>query len=245
MKEYQDMHSYLDGEMSQSEITAFEESLNQSPALKNQLQSYQQIKSALKNCNEFPETNEVWSRCSERIQELSKTQSTENFFRKYSLAMVSAVAFVLLSAGLLNRMTTANFGEESLARTMSSSSAGVLYYRAEQSGRPEQWMSAQLGTRVRLPNFESKGLYFSSIEEINCPQTKVLRSIYTSSNNIFILLSSTSPDTIGIEGEPSRAVPGATCVQVARLNVISWKSGDVYFTMASKAPLSELEQIIK
>ena len=76
MIDREDLHSYLDGELSAAEEHAVKEILDKDPSSVAEFHSMQRVKDLLRTRTEPVEYEALWKSCQERLDEVDKTSES-------------------------------------------------------------------------------------------------------------------------------------------------------------------------
>ena len=97
------LHSYLDGELSETERKEVEAQLATCQASREELAAIQSVKTVLKGRLEAQSCDKTWAACQARLKEIERVEKSGNFVSKYSWAFAMGVAFVVIVGGTLSR----------------------------------------------------------------------------------------------------------------------------------------------
>ena len=97
------LHSYLDGELSESERKQIEAKLETCQASREELAAIQSVKTVLKGRLEPQTCDATWAACQARLKEIERVERSGNFVSKYSWAFALGVAVVVIVGGTFSR----------------------------------------------------------------------------------------------------------------------------------------------
>lgn len=97
------LHSYLDGELSESERKQIEAKLETCQASREELAAIQSVKTVLKGRLEPQTCDATWAACQARLKEIERVERSGNFVSKYSWAFAMGVAAVVIVGGTFSR----------------------------------------------------------------------------------------------------------------------------------------------
>jgi hypothetical protein len=133
------LHSYLDGELSETEVKEIEAKLANCQASREELAAIQSVKTVLKGRLESQTCDKTWAACQARLKEIERVEKSGNFVSKYSWAFALGVAMIVVVGGTFSRYTQ-----------QSSISTGALAGFVGKSNRmtPEKALSEAISTDV-------------------------------------------------------------------------------------------------
>ncbi|MBL8086521.1 MAG: hypothetical protein JNM85_00445 [Chthonomonas sp.] len=108
MKDFELMHSLADGQLEGEERNAALAKMSADPRLEAEYQQALALKSTLKRCVKGEMCNETWSLCKSRLDEIDRASNAQHFVSKYSWQMAACLFFLLVGAGIMNRVGSQN-----------------------------------------------------------------------------------------------------------------------------------------
>ncbi len=97
------LHSYLDGELSETEVKEIEAKLANCQASREELAAIHSVKTVLKGRLEAQNCDKTWAACQARLNEIERVEKSGNFVSKYSWAFAMGVAMIVIVGGTLSR----------------------------------------------------------------------------------------------------------------------------------------------
>lgn len=97
------LHSYLDGELSDSERKEVEATLATCQASREELAAIQSVKTVLKGRLDAQTCDKTWAACQARLKEIERVERSGNFISKHSWAFALGVAMIVIVGGTLSR----------------------------------------------------------------------------------------------------------------------------------------------
>lgn len=133
------LHSYLDGELSETERKQIEAKLETCQASREELAAIQSVKTVLKGRLEPQTCDATWAACQARLKEIERVEKSGNFVSKYSWAFAMGVAMIVIVGGTISRQSQ-----------QSSISTGALAGFVGKSNRmtPEKALSEAISANV-------------------------------------------------------------------------------------------------
>ena len=133
------LHSYLDGELSETERKQIESRLETCQASREELAAIQSVKTVLKGRLDTQTCDKTWAACQTRLKEIERVEKSGNFVSKYSWAFAMGVACVVIVGGTISRQSQ-----------QGSISTGALAGFVGKSNRmtPEKALSDAISTDV-------------------------------------------------------------------------------------------------
>lgn len=104
MIDREDLHSYLDGELSAAEEHEVKEILDKDPSSVAEFHSMQRVKDLLRTRTEPVEYEALWKSCQERLDEVDKSKRVESFVGRYSWGICALFFMVIAVGGYFNRV---------------------------------------------------------------------------------------------------------------------------------------------
>ena len=103
MNMHEELHAYVDGQMSDEEIRDFKQQLASNPDLQGQLDSIRNLKKFVATNSANLTCDDTWNSCTKRIAELEKVRRTEHFVGRYAWAICGTFAFIIAVAGVWHK----------------------------------------------------------------------------------------------------------------------------------------------
>lgn len=238
---FEQIHAYVDGELSQEEAAQFEATLETCADTKREFESAKKIKSTLRSICIPVENPALWQKCQSRFRDLDTAQRTEQVVNKFRLALASFVAVAIFGAAYFNRVNpTRSVGSESFASALSASPSSA----ATNTGiNPSEWISKQMNTPITIPNLESKGLKMDRMEMLDMQGNSVARICYTDGRFPYTLL--VFKGMTNIDGIPMEGKIGMCYGEIGRTNVIAWPQNGAVLMFGGVQSPNELANLLK
>lgn len=238
---FEQIHAYVDGELSQEEAAQFEAKLQTCADTKREFESAKNVKSTLQNKCVPVENAALWQKCQARFRELDTAQRTEQIVNKFRWVLASFVAVAIFGAAFFNRINPKlSVGSENFASALSASPSSAA---TNVGVKPSDWLSQQMGIPVSVPNLESKGLKMERMEMLDMQGNSVARISYSDGRFPYVLM--VFKGMKDIEGAPVEGKPGMCCGEIGRMNVVAWEQGGVALMFAGLQSPQELASFVK
>ncbi len=238
---FEQIHAYADGELSSEEKAQFESQLADCKNTQNELQSVRNTKAALQNKCNCEDNQALWKTCQSRFKEIDNAQKTEFIVNKFRWVLAGFVFVAIAGAAILNRINpTMNIGSENFASALSASPSSA----STRGGiGASEWVSEQMGIKVNVPNFESKGLKLERMEMLDMKGDSVARITYSDGRYPYTLM--VFKGMSNIDGMPMEGKPGLCCGEIGRMNVVAWPENGAVMMFAGVQSPTELAQFVK
>ena len=116
MIDQQDLHAFVDGELSPEQAAAIKSSLEASPEDAREVEAIRSLKSLVGKKATPPVGNHAWNACVRRLDELDKTRRAERIVGKYAPALCAGLFVVIVVAGQFGHHSDRGITSPDLAR---------------------------------------------------------------------------------------------------------------------------------
>jgi hypothetical protein len=110
-----EIQAFADGELSAEDQARVGKLIASDEQASAKLLELQSLKSCLQSKTEKIDSEDVWSRCVSRLDEMDRTKRVEGFVAKYAWGLCSLFFLVILAGGLFNRMNRHTVGTAEVA----------------------------------------------------------------------------------------------------------------------------------
>lgn len=108
MSDWMNMHALADGALDPEAKAAAEAQASQNPALRNELETVQNLKTLLNkhsaSAASQSEISQSWKQCVRRLDEIDKAKKVNAFVGRYAWVMSGLLFVVIASAAIMNRL---------------------------------------------------------------------------------------------------------------------------------------------
>jgi hypothetical protein len=236
MQDWTRINEFADGEISVEAKAEIENALRDDPQIKREYTAVLQIKQLLATKCPPHACEDAWSRCSQRLREIERTEKTESIVWKYGYAVAAMLVIAIVSAAYLQRINgIGSMNATALASTLNASVAGGGSGRLD--GLREFFFTE------RIPSPSAERLTLRQMDSVVINNEKAARLIYSDGRSEYMLLI--APGIVEVEGDPVPGYPGFYSCTSGRLTVVCWRDDDMGFALAAEKPLSELIRLLR
>lgn len=233
------IHALADGELEGEERAAAEALLAESPSWRREFDSARELRGALREKLAQPTTDDLWTMCLRRLDDIDATRRAESFVGRYAWAMCSFILFLILAAGLVQRTA---IPEPSLrAREVAMLASGVIpdavasFFDGNQFA---QWYERHVGRARRQP--ERMQVIGGVAGQVN--GHLVARVVLADRQGEVSFVVAQSPDASQPATEMSEH--RYLCANTMReLNCVVWEESGFAMMVIGDRPASELREI--
>lgn len=236
MSMHEDIHAYVDGQLSESEKRAFMAELAERPDLAEQVESVRNLKNFVRNSASEFRCESTWSECSKRIAEMEKVRRTENFVGRHAWAICASFACLIAVAGVLHKQNAPqNVQNADFVKAMAgmgSQSAPASADRQEMN----RWLDHLLGKAREA--VASDRLIVKDAAEGDVDGHRISRLHLVDSRGDLWLLA--FEDAVHIEGLEAGANEGFSRGRLGDMNCVLWNSMGHTFILSGERTFGDL-----
>lgn len=248
MDDFLKIHEYADNALEGEERVKVERLLAESEKHRREYLAVLEIKLLLKEklrSADSKQMNTAWEECRNRIRKLDKVLSTERFVARFSPALATCVALIILAGAYFYRMNPLTHPSSQIAHLMSVSSTGLPSFRPSNPNLTERWIKERLGKTVEMPSLRRYRLTPVLAEVVRCNGIPcAVRVTFTDyiTDYYLIILPKDENLTKVLQIAP---FPEVRCLQIGRMNAVTWNSGETRMILVAAQPVSVLLSMLR
>jgi anti-sigma factor RsiW len=149
MNDWLDVHALLDDELPAEERAKIQERLKSCDKTQAEYYAVHELKAALATKCLEPECEEVWQKCTKRLDAIDRTKRVESFVSRYAWGICSLFFCFIIGAAVMNRLNGNSLKAGDVER-VSASLTPLSAPRSQATDEKRRWLQENLDNSMVL-----------------------------------------------------------------------------------------------